>query len=364
MTVPRTTVLQTERADITRTRWHEAPHPPLEPGQVRLRVEHFGLSANNVTYATLGDAMHYWDFFPQSDPAWGCVPVWGYATVTGSRCPDVPEGRRVFGFLPFATDVVMTPVSVRGDSFVDGTDYRTDLPGPYNAYRDAPRRGRDVEAYDALLRPLFTTSHLIADWLAHEQFFGADAVLLSSASSKTAYGTAYALARLTTGHRPEVVGLTSAAHVESTRGLGLYDRVLGYDAIDALDPGRATVYVDLSGSAEIRSAVHAHCAELRHDCAVGLTHRDATGGDETLPGPAPVFFFAPAELDRQAALIGRVELFRRIGEGMEGFVATVSDPASPLMNVTWHRGRDAAAAVYLDAVLGRTAPLDAAMVEL
>jgi Protein of unknown function (DUF2855) len=374
VTAARTSTLQTDRADIARTRWHEAPHVPLEPGRVRLRVEHFGLSANNATYATLGDAMHYWDFFPQEDPAWGCVPVWGHATVTESRSPDVPVGRRIFGFLPFATDVVMTPRRVGSGGFVDGTAHRAELPAPYNSYTDVDvdsdsdsdsdsGHRRELEAYDALLRPLFTTSFLIADWLVHERHFGAETVLLSSASSKTAYGTAHALGQAA-GPRPEVVGLTSAAHVASTRRLGLYDRVLGYDQIDSLDPGRPTVYVDLSGSAAIRAAVHTRCAGLRHDCAVGLTHWQDTAGSQTLPGPDPVFFFAPAELERQVAQLGRAELSRRIGEAMTGFVAKVSDPASPLMNLTWHRGRDAAAAAYLDVVLGRTEPAEGVMVTL
>ncbi len=366
MTPSHTAILQIDRSDIARTRWHEAPRTPLEPGQVRLEVEHFGLSANNITYATLGDAMHYWDFFPQEDPAWGCVPVWGYATVSESECLEVEEGRRVFGFLPFASDVVMTPTRVGDDGFVDGSAHRVSLPAPYNAYASAADEpdGREREAYAALLRPLFTTSLLLADWLAHETYFGADRVLISSASSKTAYGTAYALAHLTEGRRPEVVGLTSCAHVESTRRLGLYDRVLGYDEVTTLDPDSPTVYVDLSGSTEIRAAVHTHCSELRHDCAVGLTHWDATGGAGPLPGPDPVFFFAPTELARQSSRIGRAEHAHRISEGMNGFVATVSDPTSPLMTLSWHRGRDSAAAAYLDILAGRTDPVEAAAVTL
>jgi hypothetical protein len=362
-----TFTLQTDRGDILRTRWHESARVPLEPGEVRLRVEHFGLSANNVTYATLGDALHYWDFFPQQDPAWGCVPVWGYAVVEESRCPDVLEGRRVYGFLPFASEVVMAPGSVRANGFVDASAHRAALPAPYNSYTDVAvdsGDGADQEAYNALLRPLFTTSMLIADWLAHEDYFGAETVLVSSASSKTAYGTAYALGQQTSpGQRPEVVGLTSSAHVAATSRLGLYDRVLGYGEVQALDADRATVYVDLSGSAEIRAAVHAHCAGLRHDCAVGLTHWDAAAeGGAGLPGPDPVFFFAPAELERQASLHGRAELFARINAGMSGFVDKVSDPTSPLMTVTWHRGREAASTAYADVVAGRTDPLEAAMV--
>ena len=45
-----------------------------------LSVECFGLSSNNITYAVMGDAMSYWDFFEAED-GWGRVPVWGFATV-------------------------------------------------------------------------------------------------------------------------------------------------------------------------------------------------------------------------------------------------------------------------------------------
>ena len=58
----------------------------------------------------------------------------------------------------------------------------------------------------ALLRPLFITSWLIDDFLADNDFFGARVMLLSSASSKTAYGTAFQLAQR---EGIEVVGLTS-----------------------------------------------------------------------------------------------------------------------------------------------------------
>lgn len=368
MNAARTATLQTDRADIATTRWHEADAAPLAQGQVRLRVEHFGLSANNVTYATLGDAMSYWGFFPQDDPAWGCVPVWGYAAVTESRHAEVPVGRRVFGFLPFATEVVMTPTKVRESSFVDGSDHRTALPAPYNGYvtdtGESPG-GSEHEAYNSLLRPLFTTSFLIADWLAHESYFAAEAVLVSSASSKTAYGLAYALKQLRDGQGPEVVGLTSSAHVESTRALGLYDRVIGYDEIDTLSAEQPMVYVDLSGSAEVRAAVHTQCAGLKHDCAVGLTHWDAAPANTgSLPGPAPVFFFAPAELERQASVVGRAALGRRIDEGMDRFVARVSDPSAPLMTIEWHRGREAASAAFAATVAGRAEPSVGMMVAL
>ena len=42
----------------------QVDRPPLdEPG----RVESFALTANNITYAALGDMLNYWQFFPTGE---------------------------------------------------------------------------------------------------------------------------------------------------------------------------------------------------------------------------------------------------------------------------------------------------------
>ena len=64
--------------------------------------------------------------------------------------------------------------------------------------------------YQALLRPLFMLSFLVDDFLAENEIFGAERVMLSSASSKTAFGLAHLL------HARDgikVIGLTSASNV-------------------------------------------------------------------------------------------------------------------------------------------------------
>ena len=53
----------------------------------------------------------------------------------------------------------------------------------------------DFEAEHILFFPLFFTSFLIDDFLADEDFFGADTIVISSASSKTAIIAAYLLAK-------------------------------------------------------------------------------------------------------------------------------------------------------------------------
>lgn len=71
------------KSDLRATRFEEAEPPPLEEGQVRLAIENFALTANNVTYAAFGETMRYWDFF-RGPEGWGRVPVWGHARVEAS----------------------------------------------------------------------------------------------------------------------------------------------------------------------------------------------------------------------------------------------------------------------------------------
>src|SRR5207237_554718 len=77
---------------------------------------------------------------------------------------------------------------------VHASPHRTALPPAYNAYTRVaadPAYDRAREGEIALFRPLFTTSFLLDDFLGESRLFGARALLLSSASSKTALGLAY-----------------------------------------------------------------------------------------------------------------------------------------------------------------------------
>src|ERR1700761_5317424 len=53
-----------------------------------VKVESFAFTANNITYATLGDQLKYWQLFPAS-PGFGNVPVWGFGEVVASRHPAI-----------------------------------------------------------------------------------------------------------------------------------------------------------------------------------------------------------------------------------------------------------------------------------
>jgi hypothetical protein len=84
------------RNNLTETALHSEALPPLTDGNIRLKIQSFSVTANNITYAAMGDSFGYWQFFPATKDR-GIVPVWGHAIVTQSRHSDVAEGERLYG---------------------------------------------------------------------------------------------------------------------------------------------------------------------------------------------------------------------------------------------------------------------------
>jgi uncharacterized protein DUF2855 len=119
------------------------------------------------------------------------------------------------------------------------------------------------------LRPLFIMSFMLADFLQDNAFFGARRVMVSSASSKTAFGTAFCLdAR----NGICLTGLTSAKNADFVQTLGCYDETVTYDGIATVDDSVPSIYVDFSGDAKLRARIHAHFGEnLLYDCFAGST---------------------------------------------------------------------------------------------
>ena len=351
-----------DRKDLRSSRFSTASLPAVPaPGEVLLAIDTFALTANNITYAAFGDAMQYWNFFPAADPAWGRVPVWGFADVIASACEGVAPGERIYGYFPMSTHVVLRPERVNAGGFVDGAAHRKGLHAVYNAYlrtKADPGYSAAAEAQQMLLRPLFTTSFLIDDFLADNGDFGAHAVILSSASSKTGYGAAF---QLFARKAVEVIGLTSPANAGFVERLGCYDLVKTYDEIETIPNDVPTVYVDMAGNAALRAAIHHHFADsLKYSCAVGGTHWDGMKGEgrgaAQLPGPKPTLFFAPAQIKKRNADWGAQVLQQRIADAWRAFMAPVCDPARGWLHVIEGHGPAAVERVYLDLLDGKTRP--------
>jgi len=352
--------LVVDRDNLREIRWQDEPAVSLEDGDVRLRIDAFALTSNNITYAAFGDLMSYWAFFPTGDTT-GCIPVWGFASVVESRCAGVHVGERFYGYWPIAEEAVLHPRQIDTGGFSDGAEHRRHLPPIYNRYVRCsadPAYTADREAEQALLRPLFATSFLIDDFLADNGFFGAGTVILSSASSKTAYGTAFCLTqRRGTADAVTVIGLTSPGNLAFTRSLGCYDTVMSYADVPAGLPDDPAVYVDISGDGELRAAIHGRLADtLAYSCSVGATHWDRLGGGNGLPGPQPVLFFAPAQAARRAGEWGPAVLQERMATAWAAFMGPVTRAEDPWLRVVHGRGTAAVEVVYAALLDGTVRP--------
>ena len=334
------------RDDLTQTRIEsfDIDATPLAAGQVRVRIEHFAFTANNITYAVFGDSMHYWRFFPAAE-GWGCIPVWGFATVEASAYEGLATGERLYGYWPMASHALLQPGDIGANSFSDVSAQRAELPAVYNRYMRVARAMDDHAAREgeyAVLKPLFATAWLIDDFMHEATDFGARTLLLSSASSKTAYSTAFCLERRA-GRTARVVGATSPTRLGFARSLGLYDEVIAYDAVTSMARDETAAYIDFAGDASFRRAVHEHWRDtLTHSCSVGGTHHAALGSGAGLPGPRPQLFFAPARIAKRSAPppegFGRAGLMQQIDEAFGEFIAHATASTEPWITIDHRQG--------------------------
>ena len=351
--------LLVRKDDLHATRLHGADEPRLGDGQVRVRIERFALTSNNITYAAFGEAMSYWQFFPSGEEGWGSIPVWGFASVVQSLHPGVAVGERLYGYWPMASAAVLSPGRLSPERFTDVAPHRAELPAVYNQYfrcaSDALYTA-DTEDTQALLRPLFITSWLIDDFMADNDFFGAKTMLLSSASSKTAYGTAFQLHQR---EGIEVIGLTSPSNVAFCESLGCYDRVVTYEALDTIAADTPCVYVDFAGNGALRNAIHERFTNLAYSSSIGGTHVEqlaTKGAGKDLSGPRATLFFAPAQIKKRTTEWGPDEFGRRMVAAWHNFLATVTNAKAPWLHAEHHDGSEAVQAAYAQVLAGKGDP--------
>jgi hypothetical protein len=222
----------------------------------------------------------------------------------------------------------------------------------------------DGEDRHALLRVLLLTGFLADEFFADSggatadgapPFFGAEQVIVLSASSKTAIGFSQRAAKR---DGLAVVGLTSSANAEFVRSLGCYDSVVTYDRIDDPDAGIPivdSVVIDMAGNPNVLAAVHRLLGDrIKHSMMIGRSHHDAvaTAAPAPLPGPAPQFFFAPTELDRLVVGWGFDEYRRRITDATHEFI----EASRAWMTIDERRGPDGPASAWASVYAGEVTP--------
>ena len=318
-------VVQFVRNDLAQSRIVDAPLAPLGEGEIRLKIESFSVTANNVTYAVVGDAFGYWNFFP-GEGEWGVVPMWGHAVIAESRHPELAVGERVYGYLPMGSHLDVLPDKITAGGFSDAAAHRLPMSPIYNQYSRLaadPEHDPAREAERMIFGPLFKTGFLIESMMRREGWFGAEAMICTSASSKTAMS----LASVEREKSPQIkrIGLTSAGNVAFVQASGFYDEVLAYDQVADL-PQVPSVLVDFAGNAAIIHAVHSALdARLKYSCTVGATHVGAGFGQQngTLPGPKPVLFFAPDHAVAAIKELGPKGFGEAVGASWARFIGEV-----------------------------------------
>lgn len=351
---------------IDRDNIRSAEVVPLAPaaladGQIEVAITSYAMTANNITYAAFGKPMGlfgndqgYWDFFSAPGGP-GHLPVWGFATVTASKAEGVAVNDEYYGYYPMASHTVLTVANASPNGFTDVTPHRTTLPPIYNQYQRVAALG-DYRAEHRdlwpIFRPLFLTGWLIADQLEDERDYGAAQILIASASSKTAIGLSFAQRRRSPPHAP-TIGLTSHANVADLAKRNIYDVVMGYDDISALDPAVPSVLVDMAGSGAVTAAVHRHFGDaLKASIIVGKSHWDADASDAALPGPPRQGFFAPGRSQKRVTDWGGAKFGRRIAEAWLEFMKI----APTLATVDHRSGSAAALTAYQEMLAGKADP--------
>ena len=311
--------LEVRKDNWAETRVLREPVPTeLAENEVLLKIDRQALTSNNITYALAGDTLGYWAFFP-TEEGWGRIPAMGWADVIESRHPEVEVGERLWGWYPFSTHLKILAGDIQATHIRDCSPHRADYAPIYSQLDRAsanPFYEPAREDQDSLLRGLYMTSWLVEDMLDCNDSYGAEGVLITSASSKTSIALAHCAKKR---GKLVTVGLTSPGNVAFCESLGCYDKVRTYDDIASLGAERRVVLVDMAGSAEVRSSAHHHFGDnMKFSLQVGVTHYDETGSgdgltvEEDLPGATPEFFFAPGHVQTRSAELGGAELMRRL----------------------------------------------------
>ena len=341
---------QVNRSSIREHRFVDHDHRDLEAGEVRLDVDFVALTSNNVTYAVAGDMLDYWGFFP-ADLPWGHVPAMGYGTVVESSSVGVDEGSRHFGFFPM-TDQHIVVAKATEAGFVDVGAHRANHAPAYRQFADTakdPTHDPDREAHVALLRGLFLTGWLAEDLLFDNDNFGADATIITSASSKTSIAMGWTVSERG-GH---AIGLTSERNRAFVEELGCYAEVVTYDEIGSIDADRRSVVVDMAGNGQVLADVHNHFGgTLAHSMAIGGSHWESFGDRPEMAGPTPEFFFAPGQIEKRNRDWGSGEPMRRVMEAFAKYVTFTDE----WLTIKHDTGADALSGAWDSLVDGQVGP--------
>ncbi|MCP4841755.1 MAG: DUF2855 family protein [Halieaceae bacterium] len=332
--------------------------PPLQGGDIRMRVDRVGLSANNLFYAQMGDApfLKFFSVYPLAEEhkELANVPAWGIATVIESANRDFTVGERFRGFLHM-TNVVQMKARRTPEGFEAFGGARDKINQAYNAFLtvdpsgEAPVSGSGERAELAMTAaPGAGSGFILYELLKMHNFYGGNSIVLTSGSSKLSLATALLLREeRRKGSLRQLIAYTASRHAAFVQSTGLYDRVITYDDDIPADPSLRHVLIDVAGDAKIYKRGKSKFVKA---FAVGGTHSDAESSVFGAFGPGGFFkmfidMVGPQRLKQWAAhrLSPRLEMF---------FAPTViADLLNKWGREEMDRKSDAALASFVDSAL-------------
>lgn len=328
----------------------------IKQGEILLKIQRLALTSNNITYAVLGDRIGYWNFFPGYDN-WGRIPAWGFAKVIKSKHKSICKGERYYGYFPMSSHVVMQPDHITDRGFTDAVEHRKSLPPIYNNYHKQQfdkKRNKTDENIQALFRPLFLTSFLIDEFLAGGNFFGAENIILTSASSKTAILLAEFLKKRKKKNKLaiNIIGLTSLKNYTFVHETRAYDQVLTYESCESLDPRSTSLIVDFTGNNKLQTKLKNHLKDyLKYNCLVGMVDWDQPKAGRRSKNPGTVFF-APDHAVEKIKELGQEEFDKRSQKAWK----KAKRKLSKWLDIQEVEGRTYISKLYINVLKGQFSP--------
>jgi hypothetical protein len=238
--------------------------PELASDSIRVRTTLFSLTVNNITYARVGHLVGWWDVhpLPSSIPSqfnnstkYGRISCWGTAEVVDSTSALVPQGKKIYGYLPIGTlpvDLKVGTAQVK-DQFWAINEHRKHLLKTYNRYFIYPDEDiaqEESQAWDAVLKALFKISYILnrfsfawedihpihpsgdatLKWTKEDANLKDAIVLIFAPAGKTLAALAQQIrkTRPAESQPRKLIGIGSEASKSLSEGMGWYDEILLY----------------------------------------------------------------------------------------------------------------------------------------
>ncbi len=350
-----------DKTNLFKTTFSENPLTPLAEGEILFKIDKYAFTSNNITYAVVGEQVKYWDFFPAENP-WGMVPVWGFAEVAATKNAEIKLGDRYYGYFPMSNYLIVKPGQIKPHGFADTSEHRSALAPVYNFYTNNttdPGYAKEKEDFQPIIKPLFATAFLIYYFLKDNDFFTAENIVLTSASSKTALGLAFLLIKNKSDDGKKITGLTSGKNIDFVKNSGYYDEVIAYEnATDYLSQ-KNTVVVDFAGNSKLIQAIYELLGDtLKHVALIGLTDWKSFNPLQQIP--VAKFFFAPTHIQNKYKEWGAEKTNLLLGKAMSGFIRD----AEPWIELTYIHDEASLANLYTDMLKGAIDPSKGYIIQL